>query len=76
MRLDHAQVEADEQLQGFKNVIGVGTEGWVPLAEYENARKHGRKQKNDALDAAVSGKERVPLKMNWIFDDLYGVDYM
>ncbi|KAI4948102.1 hypothetical protein J4E91_006095 [Alternaria rosae] len=37
-RLHRAQIEADEQLQACRDVVGIGPEGWVPLEQYEETK--------------------------------------
>ncbi|KAF2437996.1 hypothetical protein P171DRAFT_467594 [Karstenula rhodostoma CBS 690.94] len=68
-RLNAAQIEADEQLQACRDVIGIGPEGWVPLEYYEETKQRALKLKADALEAAESEEERVRLGEHWIFDD-------
>ncbi|KAH6857251.1 kinase-like domain-containing protein [Alternaria rosae] len=68
-RLHTAQIEADEQLQACRDVVGVGLEGWVPVEQYEETRQRERKLKADALAAAESEEERARLEEHWIFDD-------
>lgn len=76
LHLDRAQVEADEQLQACREAIGVGPEGWVPSAQYEEAKQREKKLKLDAFDAAETDEERTRLRDNWIFDDFREEDYM
>ncbi|KAJ6113884.1 hypothetical protein N7523_007201 [Penicillium sp. IBT 18751x] len=52
MQLACAQSEAYEQLQACQDAVGVGDEGWVPIAQYDEAKARERKLKADALDAA------------------------
>ena len=68
-RLHAAQIEADEQLQACRDVIGIGPEGWVPLEQYEDTRQRERKLKAAALEAAESNEERARLEEHWIFGD-------
>ncbi|KAK2879399.1 hypothetical protein FQN49_000917 [Arthroderma sp. PD_2] len=76
LRLERAQAEADEQLQACQEAIGVGNEGWVPIAQYDEAKRCGRKLKADALDAAETDEERAFVQEHWIFDDFCEEDYM
>ncbi|KAJ0417258.1 kinase-like domain-containing protein [Aspergillus carlsbadensis] len=76
LRLDHAQDEADEQLQTCQDIVGVGSEGWVPVEHYGEAKQRERKLKVDALEAAETEEERLGLEQNWIFDDFEEDDYM
>ena len=66
-RLHAAQIEADEQLQACRDVVGIGPEGWVPLEQYEETRQRARKLKAAALEAAESNEERARLEEHWIF---------
>ena len=76
LRLERAQSEADEQFQACKEVIGIGHEGWVPVAHYDEAKGCERKLRADALDAAETEEERERIKENWIFDDFSEEEYM
>ncbi|KAF2258835.1 kinase-like protein [Lojkania enalia] len=75
VRLNAAQVEADEQLQACRDVIGIGPEGWVPLEQYEEIKQREIKLKADALEAAESGEERARLSEHWIFGDFDEEEY-
>ncbi|KAI4923374.1 hypothetical protein J4E85_008411 [Alternaria conjuncta] len=74
-RLHSAQVEADEQLQTCRDVVGIGPEGWVPLEQYEETRQRARKLKAAALEAAESNEERTRLEEHWIFGDFDEEEY-
>lgn len=56
-RLHAAQIEADEQLQACRDIVGVGPEGWVPVEQYEEIKQRELKLKADALEAAESEVE-------------------
>ena len=75
LRLELAQSNADEQFQACQEVIGVGNEGWVPIAYYDEAKRRERKLKADALDAAETEEERARIQDHWIFDDFSEEDY-
>ncbi|KAJ5379285.1 hypothetical protein N7509_012404 [Penicillium cosmopolitanum] len=75
LRLNAAQVEADEQLQECQDIVGVAGEGWTPIASYEKAKARAAKLKMEAFQAAESDEERRRLEENWIFDDFDEVDY-
>ncbi|KAF1918728.1 hypothetical protein BDU57DRAFT_511458 [Ampelomyces quisqualis] len=75
LRLHAAQVEADEQLQACRNVVGIGPEGWVPLEQYDEIKRQEMKLKADALEAAESEEEREKLCEHWIFDDFDEEEY-
>ncbi|KAL3486062.1 hypothetical protein BJX62DRAFT_26138 [Aspergillus germanicus] len=72
LRLDHAQGEAEEQLQTCQDFVGVGREGWVP----DEVKQREVKLKADALEAAESEEERTRLEESWIFDDFEEDNYM
>ncbi|KAF2761663.1 hypothetical protein EJ05DRAFT_496565 [Pseudovirgaria hyperparasitica] len=74
-RLNAAQIEADEQLQTCRDVIGVGSEGWVPVEQYEETKQRETKLKADAFNAAESEEERMRLSEHWIFDDFDEEEY-
>ena len=76
LQLQNAQTEADEQLQACQEAIGVGHEGWVPFALYDEARRRERNLFADALDAAESLEEKTKIKENWIFGDFCEEDYL
>ncbi|EEH10506.1 conserved hypothetical protein [Histoplasma capsulatum G186AR] len=76
LRLEREQSEADEQFQACQEAIGVGSEGWVPVTHYDEAKEREQKLKADALDAAETEEERVKIQENWIFDDFCEEDYM
>lgn len=75
LQLERAQSEADEQYQACQEAIGVGHEGWVPVAHYDEAKACERKLRADALDAAETEEERIRIRENWIFDDFSEEDY-
>jgi hypothetical protein len=75
LRLDSAQLEADEQLEACRRVIGVGLEGWLPSDQYEELKHREGKLKVDALDAAESDEERARICEHWPFDDFPEDDY-
>ena len=69
MRLHGKQVEADEQLQVCREGVGVGSEGWVPMEMYDEAKERERNLKTDAIEAAESEEGREKLIDHWIFGD-------
>ncbi|KAF1967449.1 hypothetical protein BU23DRAFT_602870 [Bimuria novae-zelandiae CBS 107.79] len=56
-RLHAVQIEADEQLQTCRDVIGIGPEGWVPLEQYKETKQREVKLKANVLEAAESKEE-------------------
>jgi hypothetical protein len=75
LRLHAAQIEADEQLQVCRDVIGIGPEGWVPVEQYDEIKQRERKLKADALEAAESEEERQKLHEHWVFEDFDEEEY-
>jgi hypothetical protein len=75
VRLSKAQVEADEQMQTCRDIIGVGTEGWVPTEQYDEVIQRANEFKAAALEAAESEEERQRLCEHWIFDDFDEDEY-
>jgi hypothetical protein len=75
LRLNSAQVEADEQFEACKDAIGVGSEGWVPSDRYDEAKQREDKLRVDALGAAESDEERVKLLEHWPFADFNEEEY-
>jgi hypothetical protein len=69
LRLHTAQMEADEQMQACRDVVGVETEGWVPVEQYDETKQRETKLRSDALVAAECEDERQKLCEHWIFDD-------
>lgn len=57
LRLKCAQAEADEQFKVCQDLIGVGSEGWVPANQYEAAMERNLALKKDVLDAAETAEE-------------------
>jgi len=70
LRLQAAQVEADEQLQACRDIMGMGTEGWVPLEEYDGIKGRERQSRADTIEAAETEEERRALDAHWMFDDV------
>ncbi|KAH7130487.1 kinase-like domain-containing protein [Dendryphion nanum] len=76
LRMNTAQIEADEQLQACRHAIGIGTEGWVPLDQYNEVKQRECKLKADALEAGESEEERLRLCEHWMFDDFDEEEYL
>jgi hypothetical protein len=76
LRLERAQSEADEQFQACQDVIGVRAEGWVPVDQYDEAKRRERTLRADALDAAETDQERATIQKHWIFDNFYEDEYL
>ncbi|KAI2484031.1 Aminoglycoside phosphotransferase [Pyrenophora tritici-repentis] len=76
LRLKTAQIEADEQLKAARDAIGVGSEGWVPLKQYDEIKEQNRILKKNAFAAAESEEERIMMDENWVFNDFDEDDYL
>ncbi len=70
MKLNEVQGGADALLEVCRNIIGVGSEGWVPTERYEKAMMHSKQLKKDALAAAESAEERAEIAAHWPLDDM------
>lgn len=75
LRLNAAQIEADEQLQICRDFIGIGPEGWVPCEQYDEIKQRAMRFKAAVLGAAGSEEERLMLHEHWIFDDFDEEEY-
>lgn len=69
------QLDSDQQLQSCKNAIGMGSEGWVPIEEYENALQRTRLVKAGILEAAEEEEDRRMIEEHWMFDDFDEGEY-
>jgi len=76
MKLDAEQREADEFLEAFQDMIGLGPEGWVPVERYEEAMTLSKKLKEAGLAAAESEEERAQISAHWLLDDIDEEEYM
>lgn len=69
------QLDSDEKLQACKDAIGMGSEGWVPIEEYENALQRTRLVKAGMLEAAEEEEDRRMIEKHWMFDDFDEGEY-
>ncbi|KAL7280963.1 hypothetical protein ACG7TL_005912 [Trametes sanguinea] len=76
MRLEAEQQEADEVLQDCLDLVGAGTDGWVPVGHYEEAMARSKRLKEDALASATSDQERAEVTAHWPLDDMDETSYM
>jgi hypothetical protein len=76
LRLNTEQVEADDQLQACRDAIGIGSEGWVPLEQYDEIKGRERKLKSYAREADESEEDRLMLNEHWMFDDCDEEEYL
>ncbi|KAG6872117.1 hypothetical protein C0995_012857 [Termitomyces sp. Mi166 len=70
MELDAALRDVDRSLQGAQNIVGFGSEGWVPKDHYERAMERSKKLKEDILAEARSAEERAEIEAHWPLDDM------
>ncbi|KAF1960978.1 hypothetical protein CC80DRAFT_523199 [Byssothecium circinans] len=75
LRLQAAQSEVDDLLQTCRDIVGVGTEGWVPLELYDEIKQREIKLKADSLEGAETEEERTRTLEHWIFDDFDEEEY-
>ena len=59
----------DAALEAFRNITGLGPEGWVPTQYYERAMEFCKQMKADTLVAAAS-EERAEIMGPWSWDDM------
>jgi hypothetical protein len=76
MCLSAEQVEADEAYEACTNLIGCGSEGWVPVDLYEEAKRIEAQLKADSLKSAESEEERARVVEHWMFDDFDESEYL
>ena len=76
MELEAALRDADESLQRGQNIVGFGSEGWVPNDHYERAMARSKKLKEDILAETRSAEERAEVEAHWPFDDMDEEKYM
>lgn len=75
LRIQRVQYEADEQFQACQEAVGAGSEGWVPVARYDESKRRERELRADAISAAETEDERKIISENWIFDDFNEEEY-
>ncbi|TBU29340.1 protein kinase subdomain-containing protein PKL/CAK/Fmp29 [Dichomitus squalens] len=75
MKLDEEQRDSDEAFQGLRNVIGFGSEGWVPTERYEEVMARSKQMKEGAL-AIATPEERPEIVGHWPMDDMDEEPYM
>lgn len=76
MNLARALDAADSQFKDCLELVGVGSEGWVPVEQYADARRRERQLKEDTLLEAESEEERRQICDHWIFDDFDEAIYL
>lgn len=76
LSLTGATEAVDSQFQACLEIIGVGSEGWVPAEQYDNARQRERQLREDTLNEAESDEERIQIRDHWIFDDFDETVYL
>lgn len=76
LSLASAAEGVDSQFQDCLELVGVGSEGWVPAEQYENARQRERQLREDTLNEAESDDERSQIRDHWIFDDFDETVYL
>ena len=76
MELDAALRDADNSFQLCENIVGFGSEGWVPKDHYERAMSRSKKLKGDVLAETGSAEERAEVEAHWPLDDMDEEKYM
>ena len=76
MELDAALRDADKSLQCGQNIVGFGSEGWVPEDHYERAMACSKKLKEEVLAETRSAEEQAEVEAHWPFDDIDKEKYM
>ncbi|KAF7197402.1 Altered inheritance of mitochondria protein 9, mitochondrial [Pseudocercospora fuligena] len=75
LRLDDAEQQGVEQLEEFRQAIGLGPEGWVSHDNYEGAKEAIARMKEMSLEQAETEEERIAIRDHWIFDDFDENEY-
>ena len=63
------QEEADRQMGILRNVIGIGSDGWVSHGGYHDAVARASETKEQAIAYAEDVSEREMTVRHWPFDD-------
>ncbi|KIW87252.1 uncharacterized protein Z519_12155 [Cladophialophora bantiana CBS 173.52] len=63
-----AFAEADKLRKTCEDLIRVKPEGWVPLEEYEEAKKIEQALKRDTFYAAESPEDEERIREHWLFE--------
>lgn len=70
MELNEVQRKADEAFEVWQNILGLGTEGWVPTQDYEKAVALSKQMKEAALAETTPDEERAEIMAHWPWDDM------
>ncbi|KAJ5180929.1 hypothetical protein N7492_004139 [Penicillium capsulatum] len=68
IELGAAEEEADEHFQYCTEALRIGSDGWVPVERFDEAKERTREVKAVALEAADSEEERALMEEHWILD--------
>lgn len=63
------QEEVDNQMQILRDVVGVGSDGWVSKDDYDKAMAEAARLKAQAIENADDDFERETVMRYWPFDD-------
>ena len=63
------QGETEDQIEILRNVIGIGSDGWVSNEGYEEAKAKAAEMKAQAIEDADDDFEREMTVRHWPFDD-------
>lgn len=75
LHIHNEQLDSDQQLQACKDAIGMGSEGWVPIDQYDDALQRTSLVKAGILQAAESEFDRRMINEHWMFDDFDEGEY-
>ncbi|EME81365.1 uncharacterized protein MYCFIDRAFT_38290, partial [Pseudocercospora fijiensis CIRAD86] len=75
LRLDDAEQQGVEQLEAFKQAIGLGPEGWVSHENYNAAKEAIARMKEMSLQLAETEDEVIAIRDHWVFDDMDEEEY-
>lgn len=76
LELQSQLTESDSSLKACREMIGFGSDGWVPNAHFEQAMAQAKKLKEDCIAAAETDEERTQILENWLLDDMDEEEYL
>ena len=75
VELDKNLREADEMMVKLRDMIGVGSDGWVPPENYGEVMKRIQIVKERTLEVAETEEQRKEIVEHWPFDDFDEEEY-
>ncbi|WPG99073.1 kinase-like protein [Acrodontium crateriforme] len=76
LRLEAELREADAEMQGSKEILGIGPEGWVPCEHYERVKNATMEMKADMIANAESEMDRDCVRNHYVYDDMDEDEYL